>query len=139
MRLGRPGAAGFAALFSARNAPSHLGGGFSFRGVVVDGVQLAMRGMCFFMREGLGWETAWERGFGCRLCHPESGRGESETGMLAGSLSAWVPKMPSGNQESVGVSPANTPDEARGSQSQEWTCRWGRIPPPTATGVSLHF
>lgn len=70
---------------------------------------------------------------------PRVAGGASETGMLAGSPSAWVPKMPSGNQESAGVSPANAPDEARGSQSQEWTCWWGRIPIPTAPGVSLHF
>lgn len=69
---------------------------------------------------------AWESGFGCCLCHPERGRGES--GTLARSYSAYIPKMPSGNLESVGVLPANTPDKAHGSQSQEWTCRRGRIP-----------
>lgn len=37
-----------------------------------------------------------------------------QTGMLAGSPSAWVPKMPPGNQKS-GVSPANTPAEAHRS------------------------
>lgn len=75
MSLGWLGAGGFAALFTARNAPSHPGGGFTFRGVVGNGGRLAARGICFFPREGLGWKAAWERGFGCCLWHPESGGG----------------------------------------------------------------
>lgn len=63
MSLGWVGAGGFAALFTAINAPSHPGGGFTFRGVVGNGGRLAARGMCFFLREGLGWKAAWERGF----------------------------------------------------------------------------
>lgn len=61
-------------------------------------------GGCVYVQ---GWVRAWKRGFGCCLCHPESGRGESETGVSAGSLSAWVSKVLSGNQESVGVSLAS--------------------------------
>ena len=71
MSLDQLGAGGFAALFSPTNAPTRLGGGFGFHGLFVDGVRLAVRGMRFFTRVGLGWETAWERGFGCCLCHPE--------------------------------------------------------------------
>lgn len=71
-------------------------------------------GICFFRRGGLGWETVWERGFGCCLCHLGSGRWESRLARQQ-YPSAWVPKRPSGNQKSAGVSPANTPDEAHRS------------------------